>query len=360
MIAATALEPRPGDTTTIEWVVALARVTGKRAAVWNPQEGCSRAGPGCDNCWAAREVHMRGRQKGAKIAARFGGLTTGTKDGAIAFNGAIREIESDMLLPLRTKAPTVWFVCSRSDLFHQKTHDGFRDRVFAVEALCPHHLFLHLTKRWSGMEAYISVERERGPIASRLAELYVGHLDVARRWPLTKERAVAAAHWPLPNVLLGATVCDQAEAALARPHMERLAQLGWRTWVSYEPALGPIDWTGWDFLRWLVSGGESGPRPSHPDWHRAARDFCAPRGIAYFLKQWGSWAPHTPRAGGDLGGDIRAGRVMTVHPTGESCVEIAERTGGRGSIPGSRYMARVGKKHSGARLDGRAHREVPG
>jgi hypothetical protein len=32
------------DGTAIEWVTALARATGKRADVWNPQEGCSRAG----------------------------------------------------------------------------------------------------------------------------------------------------------------------------------------------------------------------------------------------------------------------------------------------------------------------------
>ena len=38
-------------------------------------------------------------------------------------------------------------------------------------------------------------------------------------------------------------------------------------------------------------GGENGPRPSHPDWHLAARDFCAAHDIAYFFKQWGSWAP---------------------------------------------------------------------
>ena len=48
---------------------------------------------------------------------------------------------------------------------------------------------------------------------------------------------------------------------------------------------------GWEFIRWLVSGGESDrdARPSHPDWHRAARDFCAAHGIAYFFKQWGEW-----------------------------------------------------------------------
>src|SRR6202012_186572 len=76
-----------------------------------------------------------------------------------------------------------------------------------------------------------------------------------------------------------------------------LAAQGWISFVSYEPALGPIDWSGWEFLRWLISGGESGPdaRPTHPDWHRGARDFCAAHGIAYFFKQWGNWWPELDR-----------------------------------------------------------------
>jgi protein gp37 len=63
--------------------------------------------------------------------------------------------------------------------------------------------------------------------------------------------------------------------------------------VSYEPALGDVSWDGWEFIKWLVSDGESGEkaRPSHPNWHIHARDFCVKNRIAYFFKQWGRWKP---------------------------------------------------------------------
>jgi protein gp37 len=93
--------------------------------------------------------------------------------------------------------------------------------------------------------------------------------------------------------LLGVSVEDQTRADQRRPAMHGLADLGWHTWVSYEPALGPVDWTGWQFTGWIVSGGESGEgsRPSDADWHRGARDFCAANDIPYFFKQWGQCLP---------------------------------------------------------------------
>jgi protein gp37 len=95
--------------------------------------------------------------------------------------------------------------------------------------------------------------------------------------------------WPLPNVVLGVSVEDQVRADERREHLKALAAQGWLTFVSYEPALGFVDWSGWEWLSWLVSGCETGPkaRPSHPGWHRAARDFCAKHNIAYFFKKHG-------------------------------------------------------------------------
>jgi protein gp37 len=85
------------------------------------------------------------------------------------------------------------------------------------------------------------------------------------------------ARWPLPNVWLGVSVEDQQRADERRQPMLDLAGAGWTTFVSYEPALGLVDWSGWEFLKWMISGGESGPRPTQPDWHRAGARFlrCA-------------------------------------------------------------------------------------
>ncbi len=123
----------------------------------------------------------------------------------------------------------------------------------------------------------------------------------------------------------------------------------------------PNDHPGQVRLDWIILGGESGPnaRPMHPAWARSIRDQCAAAGVAFFFKQWGAWAPHNPVPGGDLGGDIRAGRVTIVHPSGRTDVEISQASGGRSTEPGSRYMAIVGKKRAGRLLDGVEHSAFP-
>jgi hypothetical protein len=50
---------------------------------------------------------------------------------------------------------------------------------------------------------------------------------------------------------------------------------------------------------------------------------------------------------------------MIVHPSGQSDVDVFTATGGRNTIPGSRYMARVGEKAAGRLLDGREWNEFP-
>lgn len=69
-----------------------------------------------------------------------------------------------------------------------------------------------------------------------------------------------------------------------------------RRFVSYEPALGPIDFGDRNF-DWLIAGGESAATPRVADvaWFRAARDWCVANGIPFFFKQWGG----VPQAKGD-------------------------------------------------------------
>ena len=114
-------------------------------------------------------------------------------------------------------------------------------------------------------------------------------------------------------------------------------------------------------INWVIAGGESGSHawPMHPQWARDLHDQCRAAGVPFFFKQWGEWAPHNVVAGGDLGGDVRAGRVRIVHPGAEDYVEVARMTGGHSTLPGSRYMARVGKKAAGRLLDGREWNEFP-
>jgi hypothetical protein len=118
------------------------------------------------------------------------------------------------------------------------------------------------------------------------------------------------ARWPLPNVWLGVSVEDQEYAARRIPHL--LSTPAAVRFVSYEPALGPVDFRrlkcsdpGGDYffdslappaplfhhqpLDWVIMGGESGPgaRPMDPAWVRSTRDQCAGAGVPFFFKQWG-------------------------------------------------------------------------
>jgi protein gp37 len=128
--------------------------------------------------------------------------------------------------------------------------------------------------------------------------------------------------------------------------------------VSFEPALAVVDWTGWQFINWLIAGGESSPgktvrtnaaRAAHPDAFRSARDFCGQSGIAFYFKQWGNWMPHPkpPIRGKNNGAGIY------VFPTGSYGCQ-GDYWDGRAA-----GMDLVGKKEAGRMLDGREWNEFP-
>lgn len=92
---------------------------------------------------------------------------------------------------------------------------------------------------------------------------------------------------------MGASIENQKEADNRREFLKAVSDQGWLTWISNEPSVGPVNWAGFEFIKWMVTGGESGPaaRPMHPQWARQARDFCKSNNIPFFFKQWGGWAP---------------------------------------------------------------------
>lgn len=272
------------DHTSIEWA----------DATWNPITGCMVYSPGCKNCYAMKLAGTRLKHHHSRV-----GLTVDTKAGPV-WNGEVRLNEEWLDQPLRWAKPRMIFVCAHADLFYEKVPDAWIDRVFAAMALSPRHVFQVLTKRSDRASAYLNDDDTPGRIAlaadvlwaTHLAPGDKGYLSVHPRYDDDPDIELSA--WPLPNVWLGTSVEDQARADERRQPMQKLAEAGWLTWVSYEPALEMVDWTGWEFIRWMVSGGESdmdgeSARPTHPEWHRGARDFCAPRDIAYLFKQWGCW-----------------------------------------------------------------------
>lgn len=118
-----------------------------------------------------------------------------------------------------------------------------------------------------------------------------------------------------------------------------------RVSVSYEPALGPVDWRGWEFTRQIISGGESGPRarPALTKWFRDTRDWCEATGVAYFHKQNGEFLPLTDPHG----------------VPSEWWNSATDTQRGNQQFLGGSAMIRVGKKVAGRLLDGREHSEFP-
>ena len=339
-------------------------------ATWNPVTGCFPASPGCAHCYAMRLAGGRLKHHPSRD-----GLTRPSKSGPV-WTGEVRFSESWLTQPIRWRRPRRIFVCAHGDLFADKVPDEWIDRVFAVIALAPKHTFLLLTKRPERMRQYLTSER-----------VYAGILraaDQLRQWR-PELRATPISHpcggvwWS--QLWLGASIEDQRRADQRRDHLHALSMTGWQTWASYEPALGPVDWQGWEFLSWLVSGGESGrgARASHPEWHRAARDFCHTHGIPHCFKSWGDWLPISALSEEELDALYRSNRIAK---DGEDQEYLDETFGRRCIVPrlclsadGNHLPAdspdawhagtapmlafRVGKQRAGRLLDGRTHDALP-
>ena len=304
-----------GDRSAIEWT----------DATWSPVAGCSQVSPGCLNCYAIRETNRH------RNLPKYAGLV---KDGD--WTGEVRCHPEALDQPLRWKKPRMIFVCSMSDLFHDKVPWEFIGKVFDVMIDCPQHTFQLLTKRPGRMAFWAE---QMAPICQK------------RRLPW---------RWP-PNVWAGTSVESQKYA----PRLDCLLRVPAKVrFVSAEPLLSALDLRPWlgcphksvedgDIIcpecgdareksRWIhqvIVGGESGPgaRAMHPDWARSLRDQCQAAGVPYFFKQWGEWVSLNDAVRRNLPGVGITYQFDDMHLA----------------------MTRVGKKAAGAVLDGREWREMP-
>lgn len=217
-------------------------------ATWNPVTGCTKIGPGCDNCYAER------------FAERWRGISGHPYEQGFD----LRLWPSRLDQPASWKKPRMIFVNSMSDLFHKKIDHEHIDKVFDAMEAADWHVYQVLTKRSSQMRNYI---RRR----------YLG-------------RAVPTHIW------LGVSVEDAA-------HKGRIAHLqqidSEARFISFEPLLGPIGPVDLAGIAWAIVGGESGPRarPMAPSWAVELRDQCEAARVAFFFKQWGG---ARPKSGGRL------------------------------------------------------------
>jgi protein gp37 len=276
---------------------------------YNPFAGCSLVSPGCTNCYAMRDA-LRIQASGK--SPHYEGVVEVAANGRPVWTGKInRAPEKKFTEPLRRRIPTVWFVNSMTDLFHEDVPEAWIDDVMAIMALSPQHVFQVLTKRAERMRDYFALLDEANG-DSRIEAI----CDAAVRISGSPCAAGEVEEWldhGRKNLWLGVSCEDQRRADERIPAL--LDTLAAVRFVSAEPLLGPIQFSGvlqGDWLRatyrekagepsqkvaptldWVIVGGESGDRarPMHPDWARSIRDQCIEARVPFFFKQWGSWRP---------------------------------------------------------------------
>jgi protein gp37 len=348
-------------------VMSASKIEWTDRSDWNPVRGCTRVSPGCggpgDNggCYA-EAMAARFSLSAAELEARWRADPNNTgkappafkdqwghgfaeiRDGKPRWTGKVELQEDRLTLPLHWRKPAKIFVNSTSDIFHEALSDEAIDKIFATMGACDDqelsHIFQILTKR---------AERQRDYVSS------------GRAYKAWNSRRLGRETWPARNIWLGVSCERQQEADERRLYLAEIAAAGWTTFCSYEPALGDINWAGWEFLDWLISGGESGARAraSHPDWHRRARDFCAAHDIEYFFKQRGEWSFVD-------GADYDLDRIPDIpldwrkHPERYRCMRADGTSADGYGGDSAEFFARVGKKAAGRLLDGVEHNGFPG
>jgi protein gp37 len=160
------------------------------------------------------------------------------------------------------KKPRRVFVCSMSDLFYEGVTFEVQRKVFdAIRCAPKMHTFMVLTKRPHWLKWFMD----------RM---------------ITKED-----FWWKDNgenLFFGVSAENQEQADKRIPLLLECPCQPSNLFVSYEPAIGPVDFSPWiSNLGWLVMGCESGPnhRPMETSWVRDVRDLCVANRVPFMFKQ---------------------------------------------------------------------------
>ncbi len=180
--------------------------------------------------------------------------------------------------PLKKKRPTVYFLNSMSDLFHDKVSDAFIDQVFDVIRQTPQHTYQLLTKR-----------------AERLPEYFS-----KRECP--------------KNIWLGVSVEDRKYGVPRIAHLRKIKATV--RFLSVEPLLEDLGRINLKNIHWVIVGGESGPkaRPMQEEWVLNIKDQADAVGAAFFFKQWGGWGADGIKRNKKANGKKLKGREWVAYP----------------------------------------------
>lgn len=227
---------------------------------FSPWRGCTKVSPGCANCYA--EALSR---RNPAVLGEWG--PAGTR--AVA-------------------AEAYWMGPTRWNRVAQKAQRAARVFCLSLGDICEDNPALAAPRARLG-----------ALVASTWWLDWLMLTKRPERWDATR-RELWPPHLLVPpfNAWLGASVENQEEAERRLPHLLR-AKLHTHAvrFVSYEPALGPVDFSPWlpgpgrtgPFIDWIIVGGEStGSRPFHVSWARSVLAQGAASGVPVFVKQLGS------------------------------------------------------------------------
>ncbi len=232
-----------GEITKIAWTMHT----------MNPWIGCTKVSEGCDHCYAETLNHRWGNDNWGK--------------------GKPRRVTSDA----NWKQPLRWdkqataagekhmvFCASLADVMDDEAPIGARERLWELISNTPNLIWQLLTKRPQRYARYLpSVFRHN-------------------------------------NVWLGTTAENQHYYDIRFPYLREAASArGLITFVSYEPALGPLTLKSnvidghFPVPDQLICGGESGHerRPMEVSWAENIKKECEIYGVKFFMKQLSARTP---------------------------------------------------------------------
>lgn len=234
---------------------------------WNPITGCSIVSTECKNCYAmtmARRLELMGQKKYAGTTE----VREHIEDGKVVskhvvWTGKMNFDEAALLKPVDRKKPTMYFVNSMSDLYHENVEKAWLDMIYkTMQSTGKQHTYQILTKRPERMKKYLESE-----VPVPWGGFIFG-LDTGK------------------NIWHGTSVGYRP--AKSRIEVLRTVKSAVR-FLSCEPLLedlGELDLTG---IHWVIIGGESGhgARPMELAWARNIVKQCREQNVKIFVKQLG-------------------------------------------------------------------------
>lgn len=279
---------------------------------WNPITGCTPISEGCKNCYA-KTVHERFNDT--------------------PFNEIV--LHPDRLIePIKTRKPTLVFVGSMTDIFHDDIPNEWIDEIFHSMMRSTNVTFQILTKRPQRMKEYIDGLLEDGisrisstPMQSPITASEVGFV---RKWEKTflwqsrdfdevatqflyGKHGVNIKH-PFHNIWFGVTAENQKQADIRIPIL--LDTKVTNRFLSIEPLIDEVDISKYleekqfldiffyenevqktkqalfNKIDWVIVGGETGAksktRNMQPIWVDNIFHYCKKNNTNFFFKQWGN------------------------------------------------------------------------